>query len=63
MFEYTALKKEYVFENLGKGACVLCVDFKSMRVMDCATLLVGAVQSFIDSPDSLFYKRTEVVNE
>ena len=45
---YTALKKEYVIENLGKGAQVILCDFETMRMIDCGTLTVNAINSFIE---------------
>lgn len=52
---YSVLKKEYVIESLGKGKIVYCVDFKTMRVMDCESMTVGVIRSNIDSPDTVFY--------
>lgn len=52
---YSVLKKEYVIENLGKDKTVYCVDFKTMRVMDCETMTVGTIKNYINSPDTVFY--------
>lgn len=61
-YTYTVLKAEYVFDNLALGKTVLCIDFKSMRVMDCSSLLVSAVQAFIENGDAVFYKREEATS-
>lgn len=63
MYKYTVLKKEYVIETLGKGKDVLCIDFKNMRVMDCADMTVRTIQSYIESPDTVFYIKELVVVE
>ena len=58
---YTELKKEYVIENLGKGNKVIMCDFSTMRMVDCDTMTVGTIQSFIEKTETKFFK--EVVNE
>lgn len=58
---HTELKKEYVIENLGKGNRVIMCDFSTMRMTDCDTMTVGAIQSFIEKSETKFFK--EVVNE
>lgn len=60
-YEYTEVKKEYVFKVLGENKTVLCVDFNALRVMNCNELKVGAIQSFLEIPNAKFYERTEVV--
>lgn len=57
----TELKKEYVIENLGKGNTVIMCDFSTMRMVDCAEMTVQAINSFIDKPETKFFK--VVVNE
>lgn len=58
---YTELKKEYVIENLGKGAKVLLCDFTSRRIIDCDTMTVGAINGFIEKEETKFFK--EVASE
>lgn len=58
---YTELKKEYVIENLGKGNRVIMCDFSTMRMVDCCTMTVGTINSFIEKSETKFFK--EVVNE
>lgn len=63
MFSYTVVDRKYVIEKLGKGDCVICVDFKSMRCYDCETMTIGSIRSYIESTDTVFYVKTEVANE
>lgn len=53
---YTELKKEYVIETLGKGDTVILCDFETMRMMDCKTLTVAAIQTFIEKSTTKFFK-------
>ena len=55
---YTELKKEYVIETLGKGARVIMCDFATMRMLECVELSVAAVNSFIEKPETKFFKVT-----
>ena len=58
---YTVIKSEYVIETLGKGNDVLVVDFQTMRVMSCLEMTVNTINSYIEKPNTVFYK--VVVNE
>ena len=58
---YTELKKEYVIETLGKGGTVIMCDFSTLRMVDCVTMTVQAINSFIEKPETKFFK--VVVNE
>lgn len=58
---YTELKKEYVIETLGKGTPVICCDFDTMRMLDCADMTIKTIQSFIDKAGTKFFKA--VANE
>ena len=62
---YTAVDGKYVIEKLGKGAQVYLCDFAGMRIMDCNTMTVGAINSFIPRTDCKWYTatETEAVNE
>lgn len=53
---YTELKKECVLETLGVGATVLVCDFKTMKILDCTKLTVGAINSYIARSDTLFFE-------
>lgn len=53
---YTELKKEFVIENLGKGNTVIMCDFSTMRMVNCDTMTVGAIQSFMEKPETKFFK-------
>lgn len=63
MFSYAVVDKKYVIEKLGKGECVICVDFKTMRNYDCETMTIGAIRAYMDSTDTVFYTKKEVANE
>lgn len=58
---YTELKKEYVIETLGKGTPVICCDFATMRMLDCADMTVNTIRSFIEKSETKFFKA--VANE
>ena len=53
---YTELKKEYVIETLGKGAVVILCDFDTMRMIDCKDMSVASINSFIEKPNTKFFK-------
>lgn len=53
---YSELKKEYVIETLGKGNTVIMCDFSTMRMVDCATMTVAAINCFIESSGTKFFK-------
>lgn len=52
----TELKKEYVIENLGKGAKVIMCDFSTMRMADCGEMTVNSINAFIEKPETKFFK-------
>jgi len=52
----TEVKKEYVIETLGKGTKVVMCDFVSMRMADCTEMTVNAILSFIENPETKFFK-------
>lgn len=60
MKKYEVLKAQYVIETLGKGSKVLCVDFQSMKIIDCEDLTIKAINSYIADTTVVFYKVTEV---
>jgi hypothetical protein len=53
---YTELKKSYVFQTLDGGAKVVLCDFATLRMMDCSTMTVGAIQALMEREDVIFYK-------
>jgi len=63
MFDYNAVDKKYVIEKLGKGECVICVDFKTMRCYDCESMTIGGIRAYMESTDTRFYTKSEVKNE
>lgn len=58
---YVQVDRDNVLAELNSGAVVYAVDIPTQRVMECANMTLSAVKSFIDKPETLFFK--EVVNE
>ena len=54
--KYTELKKEYVIETLGKGTKVIMCDFATMRMAECSEMTVNTINSFIEKPETKFFK-------
>lgn len=63
MFTYAEVDKKYVFGKLEKSEYLLVTDFKAMKVMAVNDLTVNQVNYYINSPDTVFYSRSEVVND
>ena len=61
--KYDSVEGKYVIEKLGKGVPVLLCDLTGMRVMDCDTMTVGAINSFVPRTDCKWFTVTEVVDE
>ena len=55
----TEVKKEYVIENLGKGERIVMCDFVSLRMADCGEMTVNTINSFIEKPETKFFKVVE----
>lgn len=60
---YTGVDAKYVIEKLGKGETVLLCDFATGRIMDCTTMTVSAINSFIPRTDCKWFIVTEVAND
>lgn len=58
---YEQVEKANVLAELNNGSVMFAVDFPTQRVMECANMTLSAVKSFIDKPETVFFK--EVVNE
>lgn len=58
---YELIEKENVLTEFTGGAVMYVVDIPTARVMECANMTLQAVKSFIDKPESMFFK--EVANE
>ena len=54
--QITELKKEYVIETLAKGERVVVCDFATMRMAECADMTVNTIVSFIEKPETKFFK-------
>ena len=59
--KYVQVEKENVLSELNGSSKLYMVDIPTQRVVDCATMTIGAVISFIDKPEAMFFK--EVANE
>jgi len=57
---YEQVEKANVLIELNNGSVMYAVDFPTQRVMECANMTLSAVKSFIDKPETVFFK--EVVN-
>lgn len=53
---YTEVKKEFVIETIAKGSQVICCDFSTLRMADCCEMTVNTILSFMDKPDTKFFK-------
>lgn len=53
---YTEIKTEYVIETIAKGSQVICCDFSTMRMIDCAEMTVNSIMAFIDKTETKFFK-------
>lgn len=58
---YKLIEKDKVLTELNSGSEMYAVDIPTQRVMDCSTLTLSAVKSFIDNPATMFFKA--VANE
>ena len=63
MTTYTGVDAKYVIEKLGKGAKVIMCELSGGRVVDCATMTVGAINSFIPRADCKWFVASEEENE
>ena len=59
---YTGVDPKYVIEKLGKGESVLLCDFATSRIIDCDTMTVAAIKSFIPRTDCKWFVASEVDN-
>lgn len=53
---YKLVEKSSVLTELNNGADMYIVDIPTQRVMNCADLTMSAIKSFIDKPESMFFK-------
>jgi len=53
---YEAIEKENVLAEMNAGATVYIVDIPTFRVMACGNMTLSAVKSFIDKPETMFFK-------
>lgn len=60
---YTGVDAKYVIEKLGKGENVLLCNLNTMRVIDCSTMTVAAINSFLPRTDCKWFVVNEVADE
>lgn len=53
---YEVIKKDYVIQSLAKGDKVILCDFDTMRMSNCDDMTVGAINTFIEKKNTVFYK-------
>ncbi len=58
---FKQIEKENVLTELNNSSDVYCVDIPTLRIMRCVDLKLSAVKSFIDKPETMFFK--PVANE
>lgn len=58
---YEQVEKSNVLTELDTGLPMYVVDIPTQRVMECATMTLQAVKSFINKPEAMFFK--EIDNE
>ena len=55
MVSYTGVDGKYVIEKLGKGEKILLCELTGGRIMDCETMTVAAIKSFIPRTDCKWF--------
>ena len=55
MATYTGVDGKYVIEKLGKGEKILLCELSGGRVMDCETMTVAAIKSFVPRTDCKWF--------
>ena len=58
---YKEINKNEVIECIGAEIKVIICDFDTLRMMDCNSMSISAINSFIAKANTVFYK--VVVNE
>ena len=53
---YKLVSKENVLEEINNGSDLYCVDIPTERVMVCTDMRLSAIKSFIDKPETMFFK-------
>lgn len=56
---YELVDKSNVLIELNNGSVMYVVDIPTYRVMECATMTLQAVKSFIDKPEAMFFKEVK----
>ena len=58
---YEQVEKANVLAEINEGADMYVVDIPTQRVMSCKEILIGAIVTFINKPETMFFKA--VANE
>lgn len=53
---YVQVDKSEVLTELNDGAVMYVVDIPTLRVMECANMTLSVIKSFIDKPETMFFK-------
>lgn len=53
---YIQVEKDDVLTELNNGSVMYCVDIPTQRVMECGSMTLSAVKSFIEKPEAMFFK-------
>lgn len=56
---YELVEKENVMEEMGSGSEMYVVDIPTRRVIACLDMTLSAVKSFLDKPETMFFKKVE----
>ena len=56
---YTEVKPEYVIQKLGNNVDIVMCDFATRRMVNCDSMTVGAIQSFLGKETTKFFEEVE----
>ena len=56
---YDLVEKGNVLEEMSNGSEMYVVDIPTSRVIACLDMKLSAVKSFLDKPESMFFKKVE----
>ena len=53
---YAEINKDKVIDTVGSGVKVVICDFDTLRMMDCNSMSIAAINSFIAKDNTKFFK-------
>lgn len=53
---YTEINKDKVIDTIGADVKVVICDFDTLRMMDCNSMSIAAINSFISKDNTKFFK-------